>query len=112
MRVIAAILAAFLATFVLAGLLTSDSNPLWLNVPFQLVGFLGATMIADRIAPQQALLAAAIGIGGTWGALAVWMLAISARRASAVIVLCYVIASLVFAWVLDRLHSRTNREAD
>jgi hypothetical protein len=112
MRVIAAILAAFLASFVLAGLLTSDSNPLWLNVLFQLGGFLGATMIVSRIAPRRALLAVAIGIGGTWGVLAVWVLAISQRRASAVIVLSYVLASFVLALVLDRLRSRTKREAD
>jgi hypothetical protein len=111
-RVIAAIFAAALASFVLAGLLTSDSNPLWLNVLFQLGGFLGATIIVDRIAPQRALLAVAIGIGGTWGALAVWILLVGERRASAVIILCYVIASLALASVLDRFRSRAKRDDD
>jgi hypothetical protein len=72
----------------------------------------GATLIADRIAPQRALLAVTVGIAGTWGVIAVWVLAISERRVSAVIVLCYVIASLALAFVLDRSRSRAKREED
>lgn len=113
MRLVAATFAAFLASFVLAGLLTSDSNPLWLNVLLQLGGFLGATMIADRIAPQRTLLAVAIGMGGTWGVLAVWVLAFSERDASGIIVLCYVVASLVLAFLLDRRRApEPRREAN
>jgi hypothetical protein len=47
----------------------------------------------------------AVGLGGTWGLLAVAFF----PRSSAVIVLGYVIASLAFAFVLDR--RRTNGEA-
>jgi hypothetical protein len=112
MRVVAAILAAAIGSLVLAALFTSDSSPTWLNVLFQLAGFLGATLIADRIAPKRALLAVTVGIAGTWGVIAVWVLAISDRRVSAVIVLCYVIASLALAFVLDRSRSRAKREED
>jgi hypothetical protein len=111
-RVVAAILAAAIGSLVLAALFTSDSAPGWLNAVFQLAGFLAATLIADRIAPQRALLAVTVGIAGTWGVIAVWVLAISERRVSAVIVLCYVIASLALAFVLDRSRSRAKREED
>jgi len=59
-------------------------------------------MIADRIAPRRALLAVAVGIGGTWGLLAVSFFPIP----SAVIVLGYVIASVALAFVLDRRRTR------
>jgi hypothetical protein len=108
-RVVAAILAAAIGSLVLAALFTSDSAPGWLNAVFQLAGFLAATLIADRIAPQRALLAVTVGIAGTWGVMAVWMLAISERRLSFVIVLCYVIASLALAFVLDLSRSRAKR---
>lgn len=52
----------------------------------------------------------AVGIAGTWGVMAVWMLAISERRVSSVIVLCYVIASLALAFVLDQSRSWAKRE--
>jgi hypothetical protein len=112
MRVVSAILAAAIGSFVLAALFTSDSAPGWLNALFQLAGVLGATLIADRIAPQRALLAVTVGIAGTWGVIAVWVFAIGERRVPAVIVLCYVTASLSLAFVLDRSRSRAKQEGD
>ena len=60
MRVVAAILAAAIGSLMLAALFTSDSAPGWLNALFQLAGFLGATLIADRIAPQRARVCAGV----------------------------------------------------
>jgi hypothetical protein len=111
LRVIVAILAAALGSFVFAGLLTffrlrtHGAFLAWLSVVLQLIGFLAATIIANRIAPRRALLAVAVGIGGTWGLLAVAFF----PRPSAVIVLGYVVASLALAFVLDR--RRTKGEA-
>jgi hypothetical protein len=70
----------------------------------------GPRALACRDPPQRALLAVAVGIAGTWGVMAVWMLAISERRVSSVIVLCYVIASLALAFVLDQSRSWAKRE--
>jgi hypothetical protein len=103
-RAIVATVAAALGSFVFAGLLTV-SRLLWLNVVMQLIGFLAAAIIADRIAPRRALVAVAVGIGGTWGLLALAFL----PRGSAAVVLGYVVASLALAFVLDR--RRTKGEA-
>jgi hypothetical protein len=53
-----------------------------------------------------------VGIAGTWGVIAVWVFAIGERRVPAVIVLCYVTASLSLAFVLDRSRSRAKQEGD
>lgn len=113
MRVTVAILATAVASLVFAGFLTfvlfltPEAIPGWLGVLFRLAGFLGATIIADRIVPRRALLTVAVGIGGTWGVLALWFFPPS----SAIFILVYVIPSLALAFALDRWRSGTQRGA-
>lgn len=108
--VIAAIIAPLLSAG-LAGALSIDSLGYWGNAITSLLAFLIASWFASIVAGRHAALSVGIGLGATWGLISLVVL-LSHRGSdepirSPIVVLIYVLASTLFAYILGE---RTRRQ--
>jgi hypothetical protein len=103
-----AVFAAPLMSLVLAALFSFESLGYWGNAAAGFIAFLTATLLASLLAGRYAIFSVGVGLGATWGLVAVTVLfrrtaGMSIR--SPLVVLTYVVASVLLAHFLGR-HER------
>lgn len=101
-----ALIATPILSLLLAGLVTFDSLGYWGNFVTQLAAFLTAAFVVCRIDPVRGALALTIGLGITWGTIALFVGVLSLSKGGPIraplIILTYVAAATVFGWWLQR----------
>jgi len=100
-----ALIAAPILSLLFAGLVTFDSLGYWGNFVTQLAAFLTVAIVVSRIDPVHGAWALTLGLGITWGTIALSVGVLSLTKggplAAPIVILTYVVAAIAMSWWLQ-----------